>query len=195
MLNAEQDNWSHSGQKTTGLDRVNLRILEVLRETGRISMAALAERVNVSRASVYNRVEQMTAAGVITGFTAQVNAALVGLDICALVFVTVHPQSWHRFREGILQMPDVEYCAITTGEHDAMLIIRSVDIGGVHDFVTGVVAARPEVKSVVSVVVLDEVVRKAFLLPTDIPDRSGDSNRLGMTRFTSAANGRSEMPR
>jgi len=71
-----------------------------------------------------------------------------------------------------------------------MLIIRSVDIGGVHDFVTGVVAARPEVKSVVSVVVLDEVVRKSFLLPSDIPDRSGETNRLGMTRFTTAGNGR-----
>jgi Lrp/AsnC family transcriptional regulator, leucine-responsive regulatory protein len=110
--------------------------------------------------------------------------------VCALVFVTVHPQSWHRFREGLLQMPDVEYCAITTGEHDAMLLIRAVDIGGVHDFVTGVVAARPEVKSVVSVVVLDEVVRRSYVLPSDIPDRSGTSNRLGMTRFTTAGNGR-----
>jgi Lrp/AsnC family transcriptional regulator, leucine-responsive regulatory protein len=194
LLNADQDNPPLSGQKTgPGLDKVNLRILEVLRENGRISMAALASRVNVSRASVYNRVEQMTTAGVITGFTAKVDSALVGLHICALVFVTVHPQGWHRFREGILQMPEVEYCTITTGEHDAMLIIRSVDIGGVHDFVTGVVAARPEVKSVVSVIVLDEVVRKSFLLPAEIPDRSSSSNRLGMTRFTSAANGRGEM--
>lgn len=195
MSNADQDNRPQSGQKAAGLDNVNLRILAILREEGRISMAALAERVNVSRASVYNRVEQMTASGVITGFTAQVDPALAGFDICALVFVTVHPQSWHRFREGILQMPDVEYCTITTGEHDAMLIIRSVDIGGVHDFVTGVVAARPEVKSVVSVVVLDEVVKKAFLLPSDIPDRTGSSNRLGMTRFTSAGNGRGGMAR
>jgi Lrp/AsnC family leucine-responsive transcriptional regulator len=89
----------------------------------------------------------------------------------------------------------VEYCAITTGEHDAMMIIRSVDIRGVHGFVTGVVAARPEVKSVVSVVVLDEVLRKPFLLPSDLPDRSEASNRLGMTRFTSAADGRGEMAR
>jgi DNA-binding Lrp family transcriptional regulator len=179
-----------AGQSAGGLDEVNLRILAILRENGRISMSALAERVNVSRASVYNRVEQLTASGVITGFSAQVDPGKVGLDVCALVFVTVHPQSWHRFREGILQMPDVEYCCITTGEHDAMLLVRSLDIGGVHDFVTGVVAARPEVKSVVSVVVLDEVVRKAYLLPSDIPDRSGSTNRLGMTRFTTAGNGR-----
>ena len=190
MLNLDEPEHVSSGQKNRHLDDVDMRILGVLRENGRISMASLAEQVNVSRASVYNRVEQMTSAGVITGFSARVDPQRVGLDICALVFVTVHPQSWHRFREGILQMPDVEYCCITTGEHDAMLIIRSVDIGGVHDFVTGVVAARPEVKSVVSVVVLDEVVRKSFLLPSDIPDRSGETNRLGMTRFTTAGNGR-----
>lgn len=201
MLNPEQASAPPLGQNALGgrsatvLDEVNQRILAELRMNGRISMAALAENVGLSRASVYNRVEQMTAAGIITGFTAQVDPTAVGLSIAALVFVTVHPQSWRSFRESVLSMPDVEYCAITTGEHDAMMIIRSVDIGGVHDFVTGVVAARPEVKSVVSVVVLDEVLRKPFLLPSDLPDRSQTSSRLGMTRFTSAADGRSEMAR
>ena len=193
MSNIEHEPVPPLGQKGAPLDDVNLRMLQELRTNGRISMSALAEKVGISRASAYNRVEQMTTAGVITGFTAQVNSSLVGLDVSALVFVTVHPQSWDRFREGVLQMPDVEYCSITTGEHDAMMMIRSVDIRGVHDFVTGVVAARPEVKSVVSVVVLDEVVRKTFLLPTDIPNRSGGTSRLGMTRFTSAADGRSQM--
>lgn len=190
MFNADQDNRVLFGQKTAGIDGVNLKILEILRDDGRISMSALADRVNVSRASVYNRVEQMTNAGIIAGFSARVDPGMVGLDVCALIFVTVHPQSWHRFREGVLEMAEVEYCCVTTGEHDAMLLVRSLDIGGVHDFVTGVVAARPEVKSVVSVVVLDEVVRKSYLLPTDIPDRSHDSTRLGMTRFTTAGNGR-----
>ncbi|WP_213816015.1 Lrp/AsnC family transcriptional regulator [Glaciihabitans sp. dw_435] len=195
MLNAGQTDTDILGQKGSALDETNLRILSVLRDNGRISMAALAERVNISRASAYNRVEQMTATGVITGFSATIDPRLVGLDISALVFVTVHPQSWHRFREGILQMPDVEYCSITTGEHDAMLLIRAVDITGVHDFVTGVVSIRPEVKSVVSVVVLDEIVRRSFLLPTDIPVRESETNGLGMTRFTRVAEGRGEMAR
>ena len=195
MSDGSQPDSSSPGRRGSPLDDVNLAILAELRRNGRISMAALAERVGISRASAYNRVEQMTSAGVIVGFTAMVDPTRVGLDVCALVFVTVHPQSWLPFREAVLQMPEVEYCSITTGEHDAMLLIRSVDIPGVHGFVTGVVAARPEVKSLVSVVVLDEVVRKAFLLPTDIPDRSSQSNRLGMTRFTSAADGRSQMAR
>lgn len=178
------------GRNGGRLDEVNLQILAELRTDGRMSMAAIAKRLNVSRANVYSRVEQMTEDGIITGFRAEVDAGKVGLGVCALVFVTVHPQSWHRFRGGILQMPEIEYCCITTGEHDAMMLVRSVDVSGVHDFVTGVVAARPEVKSVVSVVILDEVIHRPYVLPTDLPDRSAISNRLGMTRFMSAGPGR-----
>jgi Lrp/AsnC family leucine-responsive transcriptional regulator len=166
------------------LDSVDLRILKELRENGRISMAALADKVNLSRASAYNRVEQLTRSGVITGFSARIDPRLVGLDICALVFVTVHPQMWKPFREALHGMPDVEYCSITTGEHDAMMLIRAKDVASVHEFVTGVVGIRPEVKAVVSVVVLDEVIRKPFLLPTDIPQRPQQAERLGMTRWT-----------
>jgi DNA-binding Lrp family transcriptional regulator len=194
MLNSAAPASGPIRQKRPELDAIDLRILAELREHGRISMAALAERVNVSRASVYNRVENLTSSGVITGFSARVDPQLVGLDICALVFVTVHPQTWGTFREAIIQMPDVEYCSITTGEHDAMLLIRAEDVGAVHDFVTGVVAIRPEIKAVVSVVVLDEVVRRPYLLPSDIPDRSSETARLGMTRWTRAASGRESLP-
>ena len=46
------------------LDSVDLHILRELRENGRISMAALAEKINLSRASAYNRVELLTRAGI-----------------------------------------------------------------------------------------------------------------------------------
>lgn len=176
------------------LDAVDLRILAGLRENGRISMAALAQDVGISRASAYNRVDVLVRSGVITGFSARVDPRMVGLDICALVFVTVHPQMWQSFREALQGMPDVEYCSITTGEHDAMLLIRAVTVGGVHEFVTGVVAVRPEVKAVVSVVVLDEVIRKPFLLPSDIPARPQQAARLGMTRWTRPAAERETLP-
>jgi DNA-binding Lrp family transcriptional regulator len=178
--------------RNAALDDVSYKILTVLRDNGRISIAALADLVGISRASAYTRVESLVRDGVITGFSARVDPAKAGLSICALVFVTVHPQSWEPFREKVVAMPDVEYCVITTGEHDAMVLIRATDVGGVHEFATGVIAMLPEVRTVVSVVVLDEVVRKPFVLPTDIPERSGAS-RLGMTRWTPAAEGRDSM--
>ncbi|MEX1078367.1 MAG: Lrp/AsnC family transcriptional regulator [Homoserinimonas sp.] len=173
-----------SGQNGGRLDETNLRILAELRENGRISMAALAEKVNISRANVYTRVEGLIADGVITGFTALVDPAKSGLGICALVFVTVHPQEWEPFRRKIEVMPDIESCRITTGEHDAMLVIRAPEVGAIHDFVIGVIAALTEVKSVETVLVLDEVFERPFLLPSDLPVRENQNTQLGLTRFT-----------
>lgn len=171
---------------------MSCRILEILRTDGRISIAALAEKVGISRATAYSRLEMLTNEGVITGFAARVDPERVGLGICALVFVTVHPQTWPQFRERVIAMPDVEYCAITTGEHDAMLLVRGTDVGRIHEFTTGVIAMLPQVRTVVSVVVLDEVVRKPYVLPSDIPERP-EASRLGMTRWTPAAQGRDTM--
>lgn len=178
-----------SGQSSAPIDEINLRILAELRENGRISMAALAERVNVSRANVYTRVEQLIADGIIMGFTARVDPERVGLGICALVFLTVHPQTWGSFRARIVEMTEIESCHITTGEHDAMLLIRAGEVGAIHDFVIGVLAALPEVKSVETVLVLDEVFKRPFLLPSDLPPRE-PAAQLGLTRFTRARAGR-----
>lgn len=182
-----------TGRMAAPLDDIAYRILDTLRDNGRISIAALAETVGISRANAYTRVETLMQDGVITGFSARVDQAKAGLSIAALVFVTVHPQAWGSFRERIIEMPDVEWCAITTGEHDAMLLIRAVDVSGVHEFSTGVVAQLPEVRTVVSVVVLDEVVRRSYLLPPDLPERDMQAP-LGMTRWTPASPGRDTLP-
>lgn len=182
-----------SGRKAMPLDDISYRILDVLRDNGRVSIAALAEKVGISRANAYTRVEGLLQDGVITGFSARVDPAKAGLSIGALVFVTVMPQAWASFRDRVAEMPDVEWCAITTGEHDAMLLIRAVDVSGVHEFSTGVIAQLPEVRTVVSVVVLDEVVRRSFLLPTDLPERDV-AVPLGMTRWTPASPGRDTLP-
>lgn len=193
MSNVGPVDSASAGRSATALDEVGYRILSELRENGRVSIAALAERVGISRANAYSRVEALMHSGVITGFSAIIDPAKAGLSIGAHVFVTVHPQSWPSFRERVLEMPEVEYCAVTTGEHDAMLMVRATDVSGVHDFSTGVIAQLPEVRTVVSVVILDEVVRRSFILPTDIPDRE-PTGQLGMTRWTPAPGAREPLP-
>src|SRR3954468_10064540 len=158
-MSRTRDGHGAAAGRTAGLpDAVDQRILAVLRIDGRISMSALAERVGVARATVYTRVENLLASGVITGFSAQVDPRKVGFGICTLVFVTVSPQTWSSFRRRVTEMGQVEYCAVTTGQHDAMLLVRARDVAEVHDFVTGVLSVLPEIRAVESVLVMDEVV-------------------------------------
>ena len=176
-----------SGRSAADLDATNLKILQVLRQDGRISITALAEQVGISRANAYTRVGDLVDQGVITGFAAQVDPAKVGLGICALVFVSVHPQTWDAFRAQIDSMPDIESCRITTGEHDAMLLIRANEVGTIHEFVIGTIASLPQVKSLETVLVLDEVFQRPYLLPTDLRDPGPVDSGMGLMRFTRAS--------
>ncbi|MGW4668741.1 Lrp/AsnC family transcriptional regulator, partial [Streptosporangium sandarakinum] len=149
------------------LDATHLKILEVLRENGRISVAALAERVGISRANAYTRFEALRADGAIRRFTAEIDHVRAGLGITALIFVTVRQQMWRQFRAELAAMPEVEYCAITTGQHDAMIQVRMADVAAVHAMVTERLAGIPAVKATETVFILDEVIRRPYVLPGD----------------------------
>ncbi|MGP3921332.1 MULTISPECIES: Lrp/AsnC family transcriptional regulator [unclassified Nonomuraea] len=184
------------------LDDVHMKMLEVLRENGRISVAALAERVGISRASAYTRFEALRADGAIKGFTAEIDHVRAGLGITALIFVTVRQQMWKQFRAELARMPEVEYCAITTGQHDAMIQVRVADVAAVHTMVTDRLANIPAVKATETVFILDEVLKRPYVLPSDgrqarrsprpAQETQGDVP-LGKMRFVGAAEGRAAL--
>ncbi|MEV4013401.1 Lrp/AsnC family transcriptional regulator [Nonomuraea angiospora] len=189
------------------LDDIHMKILEVLRENGRISVAALAERVGISRANAYTRFEALRADGAIKRFTAEIDHVRAGLGITALIFVTVRQQMWKQFRAELARMPEVEYCAITTGQHDAMIQVRVSDVAAVHTMVTDRLANIPAVKATETVFILDEVLKRPYVLPSD-RDRDRDRARparrpaqegaqggvpLGKMRFVGAAEGRAAL--
>ncbi|MBB6346963.1 Lrp/AsnC family transcriptional regulator [Nonomuraea muscovyensis] len=184
------------------LDATHLKILEVLRENGRISVSALADRVGISRANAYTRFEALRADGAIKRFTAEIDHVRTGLGITALIFVTVRQQMWRQFRAELARMPEVEYCAITTGQHDAMIQVRMADVAEVHAMVTDRLANIPAVKATETVFILDEVLRRPYVLPSDrektrAPRRTVQEERgdvpLGKMRFVGAAEGRAAL--
>ncbi|MGI5291308.1 Lrp/AsnC family transcriptional regulator [Nonomuraea polychroma] len=188
------------------LDDIHMKMLEVLRENGRISVAALAERVGISRANAYTRFEALRADGAIKRFTAEIDHVRAGLGITALIFVTVRQQMWKQFRAELARMPEVEYCAITTGQHDAMIQVRVADVAAVHTMVTDRLANIPAVKATETVFILDEVLKRPYVLPSDArsPARRrspelGPAQKaqgdvpLGKMRFVGAAEGRAAL--
>ncbi|MFE6996411.1 Lrp/AsnC family transcriptional regulator [Microbacterium sp. NPDC057659] len=179
-----------SGRSAPVIDEIAYDILRVLRRNGRISIAALATEVGISRASAYSRVEAMTRAGIITGFTAQVDTSRLGLGVSALVFCTIQPQSWSPFLQAISELPDVESARVMTGEHDIMLVVHSTDVEAMQSLVIGTIAALPEVTKIETVIVLSEVFRRPYVLPDDIPQRASMSVDSGLMRFTRTDQGR-----
>ena len=148
------------------LDAVDRRILELLADDGRMSIATLADRVGVSRAGAYSRVERLRTDGVLEGFSARVRPSRLGLGITALVLISGRQPAWRTLRAELAAMPEVEYCAFTTGEYDALILVRAPDMETLRDVILERLQASEQVRATQTIFVLDEVVRRPYVLPS-----------------------------
>ena len=69
------------------LDRIDRMILDILQREGRIAISELASRVNLSTTPCSERVKRLERDGIITGYHARLNPALVDRNL--LVFLEI----------------------------------------------------------------------------------------------------------
>lgn len=143
------------------LDEVDRALLGVLAGDGRISMRALAERINLSRAATYERVRGLERDGAIVGYTVRTDPHVLGLDLVALLLVHVDQHAWRDVRERFADLPGVEWVGLTTGEFDFVLLVRAPDVAHLRDVVLEELQGMPEVRNTRTIFVLDEDDRRA----------------------------------
>jgi Lrp/AsnC family transcriptional regulator, leucine-responsive regulatory protein len=111
------------------LDGIDRKILVELQDEGRISMAELGRRVNLSAPAVGERVQRLEESGVITGYTAIVDPRAIGYPIAAVVRVRPARRQLHKVPDVARSVPEVVECHRVTGEdcYIARLHLRSID--------------------------------------------------------------------
>lgn len=117
-----------------GLDRIEMRMLRLLQENGRLTNAELAKRVNLSPATCFRRMQKLFDEGYITGVRAEVAPEKVGRS--SLVFVGVvldrsTPESFAAFEQAAKVMPMILDCHLVAGDFDYLLKIR---VEGMQEF-------------------------------------------------------------
>lgn len=138
------------------IDAVDRRLVEALRADGRQSINELAARVNVSRATAYQRLSRLRETGVIRRFTADVDPHKMGLPIAALVLVSVTQHSWRSVGDRLRRLPGVDWLALAAGSFDYILLVRAPDVDHLRDVVLDGLQAIPEVQSTQTLLLLDE---------------------------------------
>ncbi len=129
------------------LDDIDRRMLEELRADGRMSVRALAERVRVSRANAYARLERLTTTGVITGYTVLVDPVKTGLATSAYVTLSIQQNSWRSLRDRLQSIEEVRHMALVGGDFDVMLLVRAADNAALRRVVLDELPSIPEVHS------------------------------------------------
>jgi Lrp/AsnC family leucine-responsive transcriptional regulator len=98
------------------LDPTNVRLLELLRAEPRLANTELARRMRMSAPAVRERVVRLEEAGVITGWSVEVDPRALGYPV--LTYIRVRPMPGHlpRIAELAARIPQVVECHRTTGE-------------------------------------------------------------------------------
>lgn len=112
----------------TLLSRIDLSILRILEADARISFAALAERVGLSKSPCWTRVQALEKQGVITGYRARIDAKAVGKGLTVFALATVDFAQAEAFEAAVLRHPAVTDCHSTAGAGDYLLRIVAADV-------------------------------------------------------------------
>jgi Lrp/AsnC family leucine-responsive transcriptional regulator len=110
------------------LDAVNRRLLAELAADPRISTSELARRVSLSAPSVRERVTTLTEAGVIRGYSLDVDPAAIGLPVSAWVRVRPGPGQLSRIAELADRTPQISECHRVSGEDCFLMKVHAATI-------------------------------------------------------------------
>ena len=151
---------------STEIDRIDLRILKVLQQDGRISNLKLAEQVLLSPAAVLARVQRLTREGYILGYEARLNPLRLGAGM--LVFVEVlldrtTPNVFEQFKAAVQVHPEIMECHMVAGGFDYLLKTRSADMNAYRAFAGKVLWQRPGVRETRTYAVMEEVKNSTHL--------------------------------
>src|SRR2546430_12892255 len=98
------------------LDATDRRIIGELTTDGRVSLAELGRRVNLSSPAGAERVQRLERAGAITGYRAAIDPRALGYQLTAIVRIKPAPGQLPRIPELALEVPEVSQGHRITGE-------------------------------------------------------------------------------
>jgi Lrp/AsnC family transcriptional regulator, leucine-responsive regulatory protein len=98
------------------LDRVNLRLLQELRDDPRQTMAQLGRRIGMSPPAVTERVRRLEEEGIIAGYRVDIDPVALGLPIAAYIRVRPNAGQLSKIGELAQRIPEVVECHRVTGE-------------------------------------------------------------------------------
>lgn len=120
------------------MDATDLKILQALQADGRISNLELAEKVFLSPSSCLRRVRMLEEAGIISRYSAVLDATKLGLEVDAFVQVTMRRdvEQWHEnFSQALQHWPEVVGSYIITGDANYLLRVRARNLKHYSSFV------------------------------------------------------------
>lgn len=149
------------------LDKTDYAILDALQKDGRITVAELSGRVNLSATPCKERMKSLEQRGLIKGYRAELDPTLLSLGL--LVFVEISllrtsPDVFDEFRDAVRKLPQVLECHLVSGNFDYLIKARVGDMAAYRKLLGETLLTLPGVSDSRTYVVMEEV-KETQILP------------------------------
>ena len=103
------------------MDKIDYKIIELLQKNARYPLKHLAEEVYLSTPAVSARIEKLEEAGIIRGYSVDVNPLKLGYNIKAFINLEMSPKQKPEFYPFIAACPNVIECNCVTGKYSMLI--------------------------------------------------------------------------
>lgn len=148
------------------LDRIDCMILDILQRDGRIAISELAHKVNLSTTPCSERVKRLEREGVIMGYHARLNPALVDRNLLVFLEIKLSAKSGDVFDQvakNLVEIPEVLECHLISGEFDYLVKARLKEMGAYRRLLGDLLKKLPASASSHSYVVMEEIKESLYL--------------------------------
>ena len=156
--------------KNERFDSLDLRLLKLLEQDGRLSFAELAERVGQSKTVCWKRVRALERRGIVSGYRALIDRQAIGLELQAFVQVSVTFDQHEAFEAAVRNHDLIVSCHATTGNADYLLVVMVPDMSALDELLRKQLGRMAGVRSFITSIAMQDI--KAGTLLTSVVSAS-----------------------
>lgn len=123
-----------TGQRDALLDDLDRGIIRILQRAGRTPNSEIARSLDVSEATIRNRITRLTGEGLIN-IVAVPTPRAVGLTMSAIIGISIDLRQLTDLVEQIALFPETRYVGVATGRYDIMIEAFFTDQQHLYEFV------------------------------------------------------------
>ena len=153
------------------LDRIDFKIVRLLRNNARLSNKALAREVGLAPSTCLVRTRLLQRSGVLTGFKAEVNPTALGVGLQAMISVRLkrhYKPDVEAFRRHALALPEVVRFYHVAGPIDFLAHVWAKDSEHLRDLAMTAFTSRKEVSHIETEPIFEHVSSR------ELPDFLGE---------------------
>jgi len=138
------------------LDNIDMKILRLLQEDGRMAHSAIGKEVGLTGPSVHARIQRLEEAGVITGYSALINPELIEQGMLAYIRIqtTVTEDLFEVFETYVSENPVILECHDMAGEDSYFLKVRISGTKELQELIAEIRRYLPGCRTITSIAML-----------------------------------------